>query len=81
MADTLAVFSGIRHEVVTAVKKAAAVAAAMTTAAEGQWALVSAAAKMTMASADNSGNGGAGLATYSNILDIFGICRFYLRRK
>jgi hypothetical protein len=52
----LAVVSGIREEVVTAVKKAVAVAAA----AEGIWAMVSAAAKVAMALADNSGNGGAG---------------------
>ena len=145
----MAVVSGIREEVVTAAKKVAAVAvvAAAATAAEGIWAMVLAASKVAMASADNSGNGRAGndggnrgsngattinqnaaavgggsgggggggsgsgshgsyngvaaaamviarltlekvraaprgtkLATYSDILDIFGACRFYFLR-
>ncbi len=53
----MAVVSGIREEVVTAAKKVVAAVAAV---AEGIWAMVLAAAKVTIASADNSGKGGAG---------------------
>ena len=59
MADTLAVVSGIRREVVTAAKKA--VAMAVMAAAEGIWAVVLVAVtKLAMALADNSGNDGTG---------------------
>jgi hypothetical protein len=47
-----------QREVVTAVKKAAAVVGVV--AAEGIWAMVLGMAKVAIASADNSGNGGAG---------------------
>ncbi len=56
--DMLAVVSEIREEVVTAAKKVAVVATAA--GAEGMWAVVSAAAKVAMVLADNSGNGRAG---------------------
>ena len=55
MADTLGVVSGIREELVMAAKKMVAAVAA-----EGIWAVVSAATKVAVSLADNISNNGAG---------------------